>query len=123
MKKKKVTFFYKNKEFSLDFFECNFLERASGLMFTRKSSAKPLLFDFKKPVNSSIHSFFVFFDFVAIWLDEKNQVVELKVVRPWKISVSPTEKFVKLLEIPINSSYKKFCESLVGPSSKDKRFK
>ncbi len=123
MRKKNIVFFYKNKKFSLNFLECNFLKRVSGLMFTKKSLAKALLFDFKKPVNISIHSLFVFFSFVAIWLDEDNKVVELKIVHPWTFSVSPTDKFVKLLEIPLNKSYLKFCSSLVDFPSKDKRFK
>jgi uncharacterized membrane protein (UPF0127 family) len=123
MKFKRVDFKYKTKNFSLDFVECNFLKRISGLTFTKKSNAKALLFDFKKPVLVPIHSLFVFFDFIAVWLDEKGKVVDLKVVHPWNFSVCPTRKFNKLLEIPINNSYFKFCDSLVGHSSKGKRFK
>ena len=120
---KRVNFEYGDKDYSLDFIDCNFLKRISGLTFTRRSKAKALLFDFKKPVFTSIHSLFVFFDFVAIWLDEKGNVVDLRVVRPWTFSVCPTIKFNKLLEIPINDSYFEVCRSLVGSSSKGKRFK
>jgi uncharacterized membrane protein (UPF0127 family) len=70
-----------------------------GLMFrTRKTS--PLLFEFKKDTKMAIHSFFVFFPFKAIWLDEKNRIIEQKLVRPFTFSVKPKKPFRKLIEIP-----------------------
>ena len=86
----------------------NFLSQALGLMFWRNSN---LLFVFKKKNKQSIHSFFCK-PFIAIWLDGK-EVVDIKFVKPWKISVKPNSGFDKLLEIPISSKvfkdFKKFC--------------
>jgi uncharacterized membrane protein (UPF0127 family) len=70
-----------------------------GLMFrTRKTS--PLLFEFKKNVRMAIHSFFVFFPFKAIWLDENNRIIAQKIVKPFTFCVCPRKPFRKLIEIP-----------------------
>ncbi len=90
-----------------------------GLMFSRREKAKALLFDFKKPVKMAIHSMFVNYDFIAIWLDHLGKIVEVRKVKPWKFRILPSEKFVKLIEIPCNSEYKDICKSLV----EDKTFK
>ena len=72
----------------------------SGLMFrTRKTS--PLLFEFKKYVRMAIHSFFVFFPFKAIWLDENNKIIAQKIVKPFTFCVRPRRPFRKLIEIPL----------------------
>jgi uncharacterized membrane protein (UPF0127 family) len=70
-----------------------------GLMFrTRKTS--PLLFEFKDDVHLAIHSFFVFFSFRAIWLDENNKIIEQRIVRPFAFYVRPRKPFRKLIEVP-----------------------
>ena len=51
----------------------------TGLMF-RTSDTDNLLFEFGKFENTAIHSFFVFFPFVAVWLDSKGKVVGIKIV-------------------------------------------
>lgn len=96
---------YKNKKINLEVKKCNFFQRFSGLMFTRQETARALFFDFEKEVRIPIHSFFVFFPFVAIWLDDKNQVIEKRIVKPWKFSILPKKPFVNLIEIPLNSKY------------------
>ncbi len=73
--------------------------RARGLMFRSKKYNKPLLFIFNKPGNYSIHSFFCR-KFVAVWM-LNNKIIEIKIVKPWKFSVTPKEKFNLLLEIPL----------------------
>ena len=83
----------------------NFVGEAIGLMFSRRQKAKALLFDFKKPVKIAIHSWFVFFDFYAIWLDENEKIIQIKKIKPWTCFVRPNEKFVKLVEIPVNEKY------------------
>jgi len=71
-----------------------------GLMFkTRKT--QPLLFEFPKDTRIAIHSFFVFFPFKAIWMDEKGKILEQKLVKPFTFSVRPKKPFRKLLEIPL----------------------
>jgi len=70
-----------------------------GLMFrTRKT--RPLLFEFSRDTRIAIHSFFVFFPFKAIWMDEKGKIIEQRIVRPFTFSVRPKKPFRKLLEIP-----------------------
>ena len=76
-----------------------------GLMF-RTRWTDNLLFDFKKKGNWAISSFFVFFPFLAVWLDEKNKVLEYKIVKPFTFSVWPRNKFARLVEIPFNDKNK-----------------
>ncbi len=101
-------FFYKGKKIYIEVEECrSVFEKMRGLMFRKKS--KPLLFIFKKPVRNSIHSFFCL-PFVAIWFNN-GKIIKKKYVKPWKIFVSPEEKFDRLLEIPIgNKEFKLFTD-------------
>lgn len=105
----------KNKSLSIEAKPCSLFQKFVGLMFSRREKAEALLLmDFKKPVNFGIHSFFVFFPFVAVWLDDKNKVIDLKIVKPFRLSVHPRKSFHKLVEIPINKSYRKILGFLVG---------
>jgi uncharacterized membrane protein (UPF0127 family) len=89
-----------------------------GLMFRRREKAEALLlFDLKKPRRWKIHSMFVFFPFVAIWLDEKGKIVGKEIVKPWTFSIRPSGEFTKLIEIPYNQKYSGIVEFLVGKSS------
>ena len=109
----KFNFIHKNKNIGLDIKRCNFFQMFRGLMFTRCEKARALLlFDFKKSRRMKIHSWFVFFHFVAIWLDDKNKVLEIKRVKPFRFCVLPKKKFCKLIEIPINKEYDKVIESI-----------
>ena len=112
--KKRIRLNFKRKKFEIDLKVCNLFEKFSGLMFSKREKSQALLFDFKKPTNIRIHSLFVFFLFVAIWLDDKNKIIDLKVIKPWRFSVSPDKSFCKLIEIPINKRYGKIVELLVG---------
>jgi uncharacterized membrane protein (UPF0127 family) len=95
----KFLFEYKNRKFNIDVEECKtYLSKASGLMFRKKS--KPLLFIFSRGTRESIHSFFCV-NFIAIWFDN-GEIVDVKLVKPWKIYIKPRRKFYKLLEIPEN---------------------
>lgn len=80
-----------------------------GLMFKKKSKAKPLLFAFNNS-NQSIHSLFVNFPFYAIWMDKNFNILEIKKVKPWKFSIKCRREFDYLLEIPL-VSYKDFIPS------------
>jgi uncharacterized membrane protein (UPF0127 family) len=103
--KKDFCFKYKNRFIRIPVEECdNFVSQTRGLMFRKTSS--PLLFSFNSPVKMSIHSFFCI-PFYAIWF-EKTKIVDEKLIMPWNVSVCPTEKFDKLLEIPSNDKFFKF---------------
>ena len=88
----------------------NFIGEVTGLMFSRREKAKILLFEFKKPVKMKIHSYFVFFPFLAIWLDKENNILEIREVKPFKMSIGIKKDFSKLVEIPINKENRKIVE-------------
>jgi len=70
------------------------------------------LFDFKKPSGIPIHSFFVFFFFLAVWLNESNKVVDVKLVKSFRFFVLPKGNFCKLIEIPVNELYRRELKQL-----------
>jgi len=80
-----------------------FFSRFIGLMFSNRESDN-LLFEFNKSVRIPLHSFFVFFSFLVIWLDSSNRVLDFKIVKPFYFSVLPCGgvRFNKVIEIPIN---------------------
>lgn len=102
---KKISFNLRGKRINIIAKECSGLNRFLGLMFKDRDDANPLLFEFKKPVSFAIHSFFVFFPFIAVWMDEGNNVVEFKIVEPFSLSVKAKRQYKKLLEIPMNEKY------------------
>ncbi|MEK6812205.1 MAG: hypothetical protein AABX76_01470 [Nanoarchaeota archaeon] len=104
-----VSFNYRGRKISFTAKRVSFFGRAFGLMFSSREKAKSLIFEFKEPTKTPIHSFFVFFPFIAVWLDEKNKVVDVKRVKPFNFSVSPSGYFSKLIEIPVN----KKCSNIV----------
>jgi len=85
-----------------------------GLMFSRRENARALLFEFNRETKTSIHSLFVFFPFIAVWLDDKNKIIEIRKISSWKFSVKPEKNFKKLIEIPANKKYSKIIKLLVG---------
>ncbi|MFW5846780.1 MAG: hypothetical protein ACOCUU_01350 [Nanoarchaeota archaeon] len=103
MKFKKITLNYKNKKIQLKVQKLSKIEMFKGLMFEKKENSYIKLFEF--PYNSKwkIHSCFVFFSFLAVWLDDKNNIIEIKTIKPWKLSITPKKKFKKLVEIPLNN--------------------
>lgn len=100
----KIRVGFGSKRFSLSVRRLSYCEYFIGLMFKSKDSEN-LLFDL--PGRWGIHSFFVFFSFLALWLDKKNSVVEWKIVKPFSFFVKPKRKFARLVEIPVNSKNKK----------------
>jgi len=101
----KIKLNFKGKKTDIEVKKCNLFWMFRGLMFTKKNKAKALLFDFKKSNKIKIHSLFVFFPFIAVWLNNKNKIVEFKVVKPWRILVLSKKSFNRLIEIPINNKY------------------
>ena len=92
---------YSGKSLNLKIKRTNLFSKFFGLMF-RSSETENLLFDFAKDCKIRIHSFFVFFPFLIIWLNEENEVVGHKIVKPFRFSVSSTKQFRKFVEVPIN---------------------
>lgn len=116
MKKKSIRVGLENKDktLSLDVKPCNWFEKFSGLMFTRREKARALLLmDSRRPIVWRIHSFFVFFSFVAVWLDDKNKIIDSGIVNPFTLSIKSKRPFYKLIEVPINKRYKRVLGFLV----------
>jgi uncharacterized membrane protein (UPF0127 family) len=69
------------------------LERLRGLMFRRDLPVDGLLFVFpawrRHPRAVGIHTFFVFFPFAAIWLDEEGRIVHAVEARPFRAYAPP----------------------------------
>lgn len=100
------------KKIKLNAVSVNFFGKFKGLMFSRREKAKILLFENAK--NIGIHSFFVFFDFIILWLDDRNNVVEWKIVRPFSVYEKSKRPFSKIIEIPINRRYHSIVDVIVG---------
>jgi len=111
MKTKKISFGFKKKKFNFTSRVCGVF--SSGLML-RTRRTLPCLFEFQRPTKFKITSLFVFFPFLAVWLDSKNKVVDFKVVWPFTFEVSPIKPFLKLLEVPITDENMKILELLVA---------
>ena len=105
MGKKEIIIHYKKRKIKVTAEDCNLLRKFIGLMFSRREKAKILMFSFKNKQKIIIHSFFVFYSFVAVWLDEKNNVVDMKVVKSFAPYISNKNKADRLIEIPINKKY------------------
>lgn len=87
-----------------------FFKRLLGLMF-RQKICRPLLFIFPNPSidEASIHSFFVFFEFDAIYLDERKRVVGIfHSIRPFTLLLRPRKPAKYLVEAPAGWARGKF---------------
>ena len=67
-----------------------FFSRLRGLMF-KKNAEVPLLFEIPERINkkerSSIHSFFMRFEIVIVFIDKRNVVYEIAELKPWNCYV------------------------------------
>ena len=110
----KISFDYRGKKFSFDAKICGFFDRVLGLMFKSRKNAQALLFKFDKSSRITIHSLFVFFPFVVVWLDSKGKVIVIKKVKPFTPFISIEKSYSRIIEIPINKKYSNIVKLLVG---------
>jgi uncharacterized membrane protein (UPF0127 family) len=104
---------YLNKKpISVSVEKTDFFGKIHGLMF-RTSKTNSLLFEFKQKESYAIHSFFVFFPFLALWLDEKNNVKEYNFVKPFTFLIKPQTPPRKLIEIPLNEKNNRIIKLFV----------
>ena len=94
------------------------IKKFLGLMF-KPQNTNALLFQFSKPVKTAIHSLFCP-KFLAIWLDDKNKIVEYAIVNKAKMSIKPSSSFTKLLEIPLNNKYSRIFKNFQITLGKEK---
>jgi uncharacterized membrane protein (UPF0127 family) len=104
---------HRGKTLQIPIKKTNFFSRISGLMFRTKNT-KNLYFEFPSYEFAGIHSYFVFFKFLALWLDESNNVVDFQIVRPFTFLIKPNSPSKKLIELPLNVRNKKIIETIVG---------
>ncbi|MEK6873760.1 MAG: hypothetical protein AABW91_02855 [Nanoarchaeota archaeon] len=113
MARENLKIFLNGKEIVVrDIIKANQFMKIKGLMFSIRENAFPILFETKNPL--SIHSFFVFYEFLAIWLDDKNKVLDYKIVKPFSIREIAEKEFSKILEIPLNRRYYDVVNFIVG---------
>ena len=108
-------FYYNKNSFTTSAREVSGVSKVLGLMF-RLSCTDNLIFDFAERKRVSFHSLFVFFPFLIIWLDEKNRVVDARIVSPFRLRVLPRGNltFSKVLELPLNSCNERIFRFFVG---------
>lgn len=104
---------FRGKEFEIDVRKSSGVR---GLMFYRRESASALIFNFQ----SSLHSFFVFFDFLVLWLDGEGNVLDYLIVKPWTFFVDSSVKYSQIVEIPVNRRYFEVVKFIVGERFKKK---
>ncbi|MEA3399457.1 MAG: hypothetical protein U9R00_03040 [Patescibacteria group bacterium] len=109
----KILFNYKKKKISLEVRKIPKIFEGIGLMFSSKNT-KPVLFSFKKSIKLKIHSYFVFYKFLALWFDEDMKLIDKKIIKPFQLGISPSRKFKYLVEIPFNSNSDEVLKFLVG---------
>jgi uncharacterized membrane protein (UPF0127 family) len=114
MEKELINFNYNGKNIELKVLKVPWWFEGIGLMFSRRKKAKALIFDLKKEVKMKIHSLFVFFPFLSIWLDGNKKVIEVKKITPFNFSILPSRKFRYLIEIPINKDYDEVLKIIDG---------
>ncbi len=109
--RKEIVIRYKGKKVKVLVRECNLFHKLLGLMFSDREKSEALLFAFRSKGKIIIHSFFVFYPFLAVWLDEKNKIVDMKTVSPFVPYISHKNKANKLVEIPISKKYDGILET------------
>lgn len=107
--KKEIFLNYKKKKIKITAKKCNLWRKFWGLMFSNNENTEILLFSFKRKQKIKIHSFFVFFPFVALWLDNKNSVIDMRIVKPFTLAI-PQKSAYNLIEIPFNKKNKKLLK-------------
>jgi hypothetical protein len=75
------------------------LRKYMGLMF-RTSKTSPLVFNFNHQVFYPIHSYFVFFPFMARWTFQDGEI-ERRIIFPFQDNIKPSHSFIKLEEYPL----------------------
>lgn len=108
----KITLNFGRKKIPIEAHKLGWLGKSTGLMFSRRERARILLFKFNKPVRMAIHSFFVFFPFIAVWIDDNGKIIEIKTVKSFLPYICPKKDFVSLVEIPLSRKYKKITDDI-----------
>ena len=103
----------KKKEFNVMVKRANIFQRLFGLMF-KSNKTDNLLFDFQKETNLSLHSLFVFFPFLVLWLNKDNEIIKSRLCKPFELKISTNKLFCKIVELPFNNDNKQIICFFVG---------
>jgi len=76
------------------------IQKYFGLMFRTKNT-EPVTFEFEEDVLIPIHTWFVFFPCKLTWKDKNNEIIEERVVYPFKSNIMPSKPFKTLVEVPV----------------------
>lgn len=76
------------------------IQKFIGLIGCMDEHHKPLLFKFKKPTTISIHSYFVYINFVAEWTFEDG-TTQVMLVTPFMQGIRPIKPYIQLIERPL----------------------
>ena len=117
----RVVINYTGKKIKLDARKTGAFSKGLGLMFKSRETEN-LLFDFGRNVKYLFHSFFVFFPFLIIFLDENNKVIECRIAKPFQLCIKPKEKYRKVVELPFNSKNEKIIQLFMAKSPVKKPF-
>jgi len=120
---KKIGLVNGKKKIEIEVNNCNWWNKFRGLMFRRRENAPILLFEFGKPTRIILHSLFVFFPFYVLWLDRKNNILEIVKAKPWRISIAVDKKFNKIVEVPINTRHRRVIAEILKITDEKERFK
>lgn len=99
--------------FDFSVLRVGFFTQFIGLMFSRRKTIVRL-FSYSSDRRVPVHSWFVFYNFLIVWLDSKNKIVEWRVVRPFTSIILPRKKCRAFLEIPIDDKYSHELNFVVG---------
>lgn len=119
-----IRLFHNGKKISVSVRKAGFFRKGLGLTFRTKNTDN-LLFDFNRSVTwqGTLTSFFVFFPFLTLWVDEKNRVIDSKIIRPFVFSIKQKKKFYRIVEIPINDKNFSIIGKFVNTSELKRYFR
>lgn len=66
-----------------------------------RKNPEPLLFKLKKEKLAAINSAFCRVDFIALWFDKDEKLIDAKLIKPGRLKILPKKPFQYLIEIPI----------------------
>ncbi len=79
----------------------SFWSRLRGLMFRKHLGEHELILldeGSESRINTAIHMLFMKFDITAVWINNNNRVVDVKLARKWRLYYGPTAPARYVLE-------------------------
>lgn len=104
-KNKDILFSLGKKEIKLKVKLVPFWYEGFGLMFTKLNTARSLLFSYKFSSRMTIFSSFIPYEFLAVWMNSKNKLVGMRIVKRGENGIEPGVKFNRLIEIPLSQRF------------------